>query len=64
MSNKLYDFLKYAAIVGLPAFATFWAAIGLVWSIPFTDAIVATIVAVNTFLGALLGVSSAKYHKQ
>lgn len=63
MSNKMYDILKWIAMVVLPAIATLYLALAGIWGFPYGDEIVGTITAINTFLGALLGISSAKYHK-
>jgi hypothetical protein len=63
MSNKTYDILKYIALYGLPALATLILALGMIWSIPYTEQIAATITAIDTFLGALLGISSREYRK-
>lgn len=64
MSNRLYDVLKFIAQIVLPALATLWAALGKIWNWPMVAEITATICAVDTFMGALLGISSAQYHKQ
>ena len=63
MSNKVYDILKWIALIFLPAFAVFYGAVGPVWGWFRPDDMVYTIVAVDTFLGALLGVSTAAYNK-
>ena len=63
MSNKVYDVLKFIAQIVLPALATLWAALGKIWGWPLVTEITATICAVDTFLGALLGISSANYNK-
>ena len=31
LSNKIYDVLKYVAIIGLPALAIFWKTLAPVW---------------------------------
>ena len=62
-SNEVYDILKYIALIVLPALATFWAALGKIWGWPMVAEITATICAVDTFMGALLQVSSANYNK-
>ena len=64
MSNKVYDILKYVALVVLPAIATLWAALGKIWGWPLVTEITATICACDTFIGALLGISSAQYNKE
>ncbi len=63
MSNKVYDVLKTVALVVLPALATLWAALGKIWQWPMVSEITATICAIDTFLGALLGISSSNYAK-
>lgn len=64
MKNKTYNILKRVALIVLPALATFYGSIGKIWGLPFTEQIVLTITAMDTFLGAVLGVSSAKYNKE
>ena len=63
MSNKWYDILKFIAQLLLPALATLWATLGKIWSWPLVTEIAATICAVDTFLGAILGISSMQYKK-
>lgn len=61
MSNKTYDKLKFIALKVLPALATLILALGAIWHLPYYEAIAATITAVDTFLGAILGISSKRY---
>lgn len=63
MNNKVYDVLKFIALVVLPALGTLYFALSTIWGLPYGEQIVGTITAVDTFLGALLGISSAKYNK-
>ena len=63
MSNKTYDVLKYIAQIVLPAVGTLYAALSGIWGFPYGEQIVGSILAVDTFLGAILGISSAKYQK-
>lgn len=63
MSNKVYDVLKYIAMIALPAIATFYFALASIWNLPFGEEVVGTITAVDALLGALLGVSTANYNK-
>lgn len=62
-SNKVYDYLKFLALVVLPALATAYFALGGLWDLPNVDEVVGTIVVVDTFLGALLGFSTSQYNK-
>lgn len=61
MSNKLYDILKYIALIVLPAVATLYLTLSTIWGLPYGEAVAATITAIDTFLGALLGISSKRY---
>lgn len=63
MSNKTYDVAKYIAMIGLPALITLYSSIAAVWGLPWTEEVVVTMAAVNTFLGTLLGLSSRKYNQ-
>lgn len=63
MSNKLYDVLKWIAMVVLPAIGTLYFALAGIWGFPYGEEIVGTITAVDTCLGVLLGISSAHYSK-
>ena len=63
MSNKMYDALKWIAMVFLPAIATLYFALAGIWGFPYGEEIVGTITAVDTCLGVLLGISSAQYKK-
>lgn len=64
MSNKVYDILKWVALVVFPAIATLFSAISMIWGIPYGEQITSTIIAIDTALGAILGVSSIKYMKK
>lgn len=61
MTNKTYDILKYVALLVIPALATFVNAVGIVWGIPHTNEVTATLTAFGVFLGATLGISSKNY---
>lgn len=61
MNNQTYDILKRVALIVIPALATFVNAIGIVWGVPHTNEVTATITAFGVFLGAALGVSSTNY---
>lgn len=63
MSNKVYDVLKWIALVGLPAITALWLTLANIWGFPYAEAIGATLAAITTFLGALLGISSLQYNK-
>jgi hypothetical protein len=64
MSNKVYDVLKFIAQILLPALGTLYFALAKIWGFPYAAEIVGTISAVDAFLGALLGISTANYNKE
>jgi TRAP-type uncharacterized transport system fused permease subunit len=63
MSNKVYDVLKYLAQIVLPALGTLYFALASIWDLPYGEEIVGTITAIDTFLGAVLMISSSNYKK-
>ena len=64
MNDKTYDILKRLALIVIPALATFVNAAGMVWGLPYTNEITATITAFGVFLGATLGISSKNYEPE
>ena len=64
LSNRQFDVLKKIAQVWLPALATLYFALSQIWGLPYGEAIVGTITAVDAFLGAVLGISTHLYNKQ
>lgn len=63
MNNKVYDVLKWVAQLFLPAVGTLYAALAGIWGFPYGEQIMSTILAIDTFLGAILGISNANYKK-
>lgn len=47
----------------LPALSVLYIGLGQFWKLPCVEEISGTIMLVDTFLGALLGISTAKYNK-
>lgn len=63
-SNRIFDILKWIAIVALPALSTFIVVLGKIWNWGDIAPMVAqTITAVAVLLGALLGISTIQYNK-
>ena len=63
MANNTYNILKWIAMYLLPASGTLYFALAGIWGLPYGEQIVGTITTVDTFLGVLLGISTAKYNK-
>ena len=64
MKNKTYDILKSITLVALPALTALWLTLANIWGFPYAEAIGATLSAITTFLGTLLGISSIQYQKK
>ena len=64
MNNRTYDILKQIAQVWLPALGVLWFSISRIWGIGYGEEILATITAIDCFLGAVLGVSTMAYNKR
>ena len=63
LSNETYNILKKIALYILPAVATLWLTLSKIWGLPYGTEIGGTITAIDTFLGACLGLSSAAYYR-
>ncbi len=66
LNDKIYEILKWVALIALPALATLISVVLPLWQIcdeGTTNAIVGTITALSAFLGTILGVSTMKYRK-
>lgn len=64
LNDKLYDILCWIGRIVLPALAVLYTTLGDIWSLPYTSEIPATIMGVDVFLNALLGISSNTYYKE
>lgn len=63
LSNNMYEFLTWTAQIFLPALITLYGAMAAIWHLPYPEEIVSTLIAFDAFLGALLGFSTAQFHK-
>lgn len=63
LNDKTYSLLKWVALILLPALGTLYFALAGIWGLPFGEQIVGTITAIDTFLGAILGISTSNYKK-
>lgn len=59
--NKVYDIIKWLSLVVLPAISTLYFALSSIWGWPYAEQITGTIAAIETLIGAILGVSSFSY---
>ena len=63
-NSKLYDALKWIALVALDALGVAYESLAQVWNLPYGDEIMKTCTIVSILIGALIGVSSQKYNKK
>lgn len=63
LDNHTYDVLKYIALIALPALATLYSTLAQIWYLPYAEQIPLTIMAVDTFMGILLKISTDNYTK-
>ena len=64
LNNKVYNVLKFIAQIVLPAIATLYITVANIWGLPYGEQISGTVMAIDTFLGALLMISTNAYNKQ
>lgn len=64
LNNKTYDVLKWIALVLIPAVGALYFGLSQIWGFPYGEEIVGTLTLIDTFLGALLGISTINYNNQ
>ena len=63
LNNKVYDVLKWVALILIPAVGALYFGLAQIWGVPYGEEIVGTLTLIDTFLGALLGISTVQYNK-
>lgn len=61
LSDEWYTRLEWIARVALPSLAALYVALATIWGFPYGPQVVGTVVAVDTFLGLLLGYAQKTY---
>jgi hypothetical protein len=62
-TNKVYNVLKQIAQIWLPAAGTLYVTVAAIWHLPYAQEVGLTVMAVDTFLGVGLGISTAQYNR-
>ena len=62
VSNRMYDTLKWVALIVLPAVGAAYFSLSEIWDLPYALQVVGTITVADTFLGAVLGLSTKQYN--
>ena len=60
-SNRVYDQLKFVAVILLPALGALYFGLAGIWGLPSAEEVVGTIVVIDTFLGVVLQISTNQY---
>jgi len=61
IKGKTYDTLKFLAQIVFPALGSAYFALAGIWGLPAAEQVVGTIVVIDTFLGAILQISSNSF---
>lgn len=63
LSNKVYDFFKWFAIVGLHALGVAYGQLSTIWGLPYGKAVPETLDIIGLVLGAFLAWETYDYSK-
>lgn len=63
LNDKAYDVLKWIALIFIPAVGALYFGLAQIWGFPYGEEIVGTLTLIDTFLGALIGISTVNYNK-
>jgi hypothetical protein len=63
MSDKTYDIMKWIVQYILPGLGVLYAIIAGATGIPYADIVLVVVMAVDWFLGIILGISTKQYNK-
>lgn len=64
LNDKTYNILKWVALILLPAMGALYFGLAGIWNFPYGEQVVGTITVIDTFLGAILGISTVQYNKK
>lgn len=64
ISPKFYNFLKWVALVLLPALTALYVGVGSLWNFPAVTQVVGTMTVLDTVLGIILNKSSKNFAKE
>ena len=63
VNNKVYDVMKWIVTIIIPAIITLYSSLASIWGIPYSEQIIATLAAIDIFLGVIMKISSKEYSK-
>lgn len=62
-NNKVYDVLKYLALIVFNALGVFYKTLAIIWKLPYGNEVALTCSAIALLIGTLIGISSYTYNK-
>ena len=63
MSDKTYDIMKWIVQYILPGLGVLYAIIAGATGLPYAEVVLAVVMAIDWFLGIILGISTKQYNK-
>lgn len=63
LPNKVYNVLKWVAMIALPALGLFYSELASIWGLPYGSEIQDTANILGVLIGTLIAVSTANYNK-
>ena len=63
MSDKAYDIMKWIVQYILPGLGVLYAIIAGATGLPYAEVVLAVVLAIDWFLGIILGISTKQYNK-
>ena len=63
LPDKVYEILKWVALIAIPALGEAYLRLSNVWNLPYGQAINETALILTFLIGALIGVSTVQYNK-
>ena len=64
LNNKVYETLKWMALIAFPAMGWFYGVIAGIWGLPYQKEVEQTLNAIGMLIGILIGVSTMQYRKR
>lgn len=64
LNNKVYELLKWLSCIALHALGCFYFTLSETWGLPYGEQVQATLNALGTFIGILIGISTYQYRKE
>lgn len=63
-NSKVYDVLKWIALIALDAFGNAYEQLSNVWNLPYGTEVMRTCSIFSVLIGALIGISNINYNKK